>query len=100
MGKDYPERLYSSCLTSIEDYRKMQIRLHAMKKNAMKKNAVKKNDEPGDRSGGSDEWKNWELAPLGAPVKQAEGQAEELSAEPSSEAVKGVHKALRAIDRY
>ena len=90
MIKDIPEPLRDDCLTSIEDYRKMQVKIHMMKKD----------NEPVDRAGKSEEWKNWKLAPLDASVKQEEERSAEPSDKPSSEAVASVHKALRKIDKF
>lgn len=95
MSMDFLERLRNNCLTSVEDYRRMQVKLHEMRKES----------EPVDQSGKSEEWKNWELAPLDAPVKHASVKQGadpigEASHEASTEAVKGVHKALRAIDKF
>lgn len=96
MGMDVPECIYHNCLTTIEHYRNMQIKLHAMKKQ----------NEQSDQSGKSEEWKNWELAPLDAPAKPASGSGKFSGAEGqevkapqhSAEAVNGLHKALRRID--
>ena len=90
MSMDFLERLRNNCLTNVEDHQRMQAKLHEMKKD----------DEPVAQSGKSEEWKNWELAPLDAPVKQAASPTVETSTVVSSEAVKGVHKALRTIDKY
>ena len=93
MGMDFLERLQNNCLTSIEDYRRMQVDLYAMKKEA----------ELTDQSGTSDEWKKWELAPVGSPIKpgpKQTGVKSASSAEPSSAAAHGVHKALKVIDKY
>ncbi len=89
MSMDFPERLRNNCLTSIEDYRNMQVKLHAMKK---------ERESVVDQSGKSEEWKSWELAPLDTPVKRDAEPAARGSVEPSAEAVNGVHKALRTID--
>jgi len=88
MSMDFHERLYDNCLTSVEDYRRMQVKLAEMKKES----------EPLAQNGKSEEWKNWELAPLDAPVKQGSERKIE-TATVSSEAAKGVHKALRVIDK-
>ena len=90
MKKDIPEPLQSDCLTSIEDYRKMQVKFHMMKRD----------NEPVDQAGRSEEWKNWKLAPLDTSVKQEEKRSAEPADKPSSEAVASVHKALRKIDKY
>ena len=90
MSKDILEPLHSDCLTSIEDYRKMQVKIHMMRKD----------NKPTDQADKSEEWKNWKLAPLDAPVKRAEERSADSSVKPSSEAVNSVHKALRKIDRY
>jgi hypothetical protein len=97
MGMDVPQCLHHNWLTTIEQYRKMQIKLHAMKKQ----------NEQSDQSGKSEEWKNWELAPLDAPTSPPHGagkysgtdrQGEAKAPQHSAEAVNGLHKALRRID--
>jgi len=90
MGMDFQERLRNDCLTSIEDYRRMQLQLHAMKKDAGYSDQC---------DAASEEWKKWELAPLDSPVNPVV-EKESKSLEPSSRATQGVHKALRTLDKY
>lgn len=89
---DFSERLQRNLLTSIAEHRRMRTSA----------NAMKAKPPVSQRKSASEEWKNWELAPVdsvpsGPTVAE---QKDNTSTGPSDEAVQGVHKALRVIDKF
>lgn len=89
---DFSERLQRNLLTSTAEYRRMRTTA----------NAMKAKPRVSQRKQVSEEWKNWELAPVDSvPSGSTVAEKKENTATgPSDEAVQGVHKALRAIDKF
>jgi hypothetical protein len=89
---DFSERLQRNLLTSVAEHRRMRATA----------NAMKAKPPVSQRKPVSEEWKNWELAPVDSvpsgPTVTEKKQNSPTG--PSAEAVQGVHKALRTIDKF